>query len=240
MRKIITYPSVDSTNAAAKKLALAGEGECAVVAAEQTAGRGRLARSWQSPAGEGLWVSLLLRPQNIPAQCAGGAVFVAALAMAEALCAYGPAKIKWPNDLVMGGKKICGMLAEAGFREGMCYWIVLGAGVNLLQTGFPEELPHATSLFLETGARVPPEELLPVFLERFEPWYAVWQERGLIPILEGIRPRSATLGQGIRIDGREGKALDFREDGALIWQADGKTETVLAGDVSVRGLYGYV
>ena len=167
-------------------------------------------------------------------------MFVAALAMAEALCAYGTAKIKWPNDLVMGGKKICGMLAEAGFREGKCDWLVLGAGVNLLQTGFPEELPHATSLFLETGARVPPEELLPVFLECFEPWYAVWQERGLAPILEGIRPRSATLGQGIRIDGREGKALDFREDGALIWQADGKTETVLAGDVSVRGLYGYV
>ena len=240
MRKIITYPSVDSTNAVAKKLALAGEGECAVTAAEQTAGRGRLARSWQSPAGEGLWVSLLLRPRDVPASQAGGAVFVAALAMAEALCAYGPAKIKWPNDLVMGGKKICGMLAEAGFREGMCDWIVLGAGVNLLQTGFPDELPHATSLYLQTGARVPPEELLPVFLERFEPWYAVWQERGLIPILEGIRPRSATLGQRIRIEGREGKALDFREDGALIWQADGKTETVLAGDVSVRGLYGYV
>ena len=240
MRKIITYPSVDSTNAAAKKLALAGEGECAVVAAEQTAGRGRLARSWQSPAGEGLWVSLLLRPRDVPASQAGGAVFVAALAMAEALCAYGPAKIKWPNDLVMGGKKICGMLAEAGFREGKCDWLVLGAGVNLLQTGFPDELPHATSLYLQTGARVPPEELLPVFLERFEPWYATWQKRGLAPILEGIRPRSATLGQGIRIDGREGRALDFREDGALIWQVDGKTETVLAGDVSVRGLYGYV
>ena len=183
MRKIITYPSVDSTNAVAKKLALAGEGECAVTAAEQTAGRGRLARSWQSPAGEGLWVSLLLRPRDVPASQAGGAVFVAALAMAEALSAYGPAKVKWPNDLVMGGKKICGMLAEAGFREGKCDWLVLGAGVNLLQTGFPEELPHATSLYLQTGARVPPEELLPVFLERFEPWYAVWQERGLIPIL---------------------------------------------------------
>ena len=239
MRKIITYPSVDSTNAVAKRLALAGEGECAVTAAEQTAGRGRLARSWQSPAGEGLWVSLLLRPRNIPAQCAGGAVFVAALAMAEALSAYGPARIKWPNDLVMGGKKICGMLAEAGFREGKCDWLVLGAGVNLLQTGFPEELPHATSLF-QTGARVAPGELLPVFLERFEPWYALWQRDGLAPILEGIRPLSATLGQGIRIEGREGKALGFREDGALLWQVDGKIEAVLAGDVSVRGLYGYV
>ena len=192
------------------------------------------------PGGRGAVGVAFAAPENIPAQCAGGAVFVAALAMAEALSAYGTAKIKWPNDLVMGGKKICGMLAEAGFREGKCDWLVLGAGVNLLQTGFPEELPHATSLFLETGARVPPEELLPVFLERFEPWYAAWQKRGLAPILEGIHPRSATLGQGIRIDGREGKALDFREDGALIWQVDGKTETVLAGDVSVRGLYGYV
>ncbi len=74
MRKIITYPSVDSTNAAAKKLALAGEGECAVTAAEQTAGRGRLARSWQSPAGEGLWVSLLLRPQEGPPWPGSGAL----------------------------------------------------------------------------------------------------------------------------------------------------------------------
>ena len=240
MREIFTFDAVDSTNAVAKRMALSGAGERAVMAAEQTAGRGRLARRWASARGEGLWVSLLLRPQAIPAAQAGGAVFVSALAMAEALCAYGPAKIKWPNDLVMGGKKICGMLAEAGFREGKCDWLVLGAGVNLLQTGFPEELPHATSLYLQTGARVAPEELLPIFLDRFESWYATWQERGLIPILEGIRPRSATLGQGIRIDGREGKALDFREDGALIWQADGKTETVLAGDVSVRGLYGYV
>ena len=79
MRKIITCPSVDSTNAVAKKLALAGEGECAVAAAEQTAGRGRLARSWQSPAGEGLWVSLLLRPRDVPASQAGGAVFVLSL-----------------------------------------------------------------------------------------------------------------------------------------------------------------
>ncbi|HIS03029.1 MAG TPA: biotin--[acetyl-CoA-carboxylase] ligase [Candidatus Pullichristensenella avicola] len=240
MREIFTFDAVDSTNAVAKRMALSGAGERAVMAAEQTAGRGRLARRWASARGEGLWVSLLLRPQAIPAAQAGGAVFVSALAMAEALCRYGPAKIKWPNDLVMGGKKLCGMLAEAGFRGGMCDWIVLGVGVNLLQTAFAADLPHATSLFLQTGARLTPGELLPPFLERFEAWYARWQGEGLAPILEGIRPLSATLGRRIQIEGREGVALDFREDGALIWQTGGKTEAVLAGDVSVRGLYGYV
>lgn len=240
MWQIFTFDEVDSTNAVAKRYALEGRGECAVAAARQTAGRGRLARSWESPRGEGLWFSLLLRPENVPAAQAGGAVFVAALSMAEALSPFGPARIKWPNDLVMGGKKLCGMLAEAGFAQGMCDWIVLGIGVNLLQTAFPEALPHATSLLLQTGACLAPQELLPRFLSCFEPWYERWQREGLAPILEGIRPLSATLGQRVKIQGREGEALDFREDGALLWRVEGKTEAVLAGDVSVRGLYGYV
>ena len=240
MRRIFTLDAVDSTNLEAKRYALSGMGECAVVAREQTAGRGRLDRAWRSPRGEGLWVSLLLRPRGVPAQHAGGALFVAALSMAEALLPYGPARIKWPNDLVMNGKKICGMLAEAGFRDGACDWAVLGLGVNLMQASFPQELSHATSLFLQTGVRLAPEELLPLFLERFEPWYARWQAEGLAPILAGIRPLSATLGQRVRIEGREGVALDLREDGALEWQVDGRTEAVLAGDVSVRGLDGYV
>ena len=240
MWQIFTFDEVDSTNAVAKRFALEGRGECAVAAARQTAGRGRLLRNWESPRGEGLWFSLLLRPENMPAAQAGGAVFVSALAMAEALAPFGEALVKWPNDLVMGGKKLCGMLAEAGFANGLCGWIVLGIGVNLLQTSFPDALPHATSLLLQTGKRLAPEELLPCFLTYFEPWYARWQREGLSPILEGIRPLSATLGRRVRIEGREGKALDFREDGALLWRVEGKTEAVLAGDVSVRGLYGYV
>lgn len=240
MRQIFTLDSVDSTNAQAKRYALAGMGECMVIAREQTAGRGRLSRGWASARDEGLWASLLLRPRQVRAQQAGGAVFVAALSLCEALAPFGKARIKWPNDVVMGGKKLCGMLAEAGFHGQMCDWIVLGFGVNLLQAEFDKALPHATSLLLQTGARLAPEKLAALFLERFEPWYERWQQDGLAPVLEGVRPLSATLGRRVRVDGREGEALDFREDGALLWRVDGKTEALVAGDVSVRGLDGYV
>jgi len=182
--EILHFFEVDSTNARAKALALQGHAECVVVAGRQTAGRGRLDRSWDSPAGEGLWTTQLLRPRALPAENAGGAVFVAGLAMAEALSDFAEVRVKWPNDLVLNGKKLSGMLAEAGFEGGVCSWLALGVGVNLLQASFPPELPSATSLFLETGARVTPMELLHRYLDRFAPWYKIWLRDGLSPVLD--------------------------------------------------------
>ncbi len=238
--EIFYFDTVDSTNAQAKALALSGHGECAIWAGEQTAGRGRLSRAWASPPGAGLWQTQLLRPQNLPAEMAGGAVFVAALAMAEALSEFAEVGIKWPNDLVLNGKKLTGILAEAGFSGVRCDWLALGVGVNLLQPSFPEELPYATSLLIETGISLLPEALLKRYLGRFQPWYEIWREEGLAPILAAIAPRSATLGRRVLANGREGEAAGFREDGALLLRADGEISALVAGDVSVRGLYGYI
>ncbi len=196
MRKIITCPSVDSTNAVAKKLALAGEGECAVAAAEQTAGRGRLARSWQSPAGEGLWVSLLLRPQNIPAERAGGAVFVAALAMAEALCAYGPARIKWPNDLVMGGKKICGMLAEAGFREGSAIGSSSARASTFCKRVFPRSFPTRLRSISRPARASGPENFFLYFLNASSRGTPFGRNAALSPSSKASAPARRRWGRG--------------------------------------------
>lgn len=240
MLPIFNFDRVDSTNAQAMRWAREGRGECAIVAACQTRGCGRNARPWLSPAGEGLWVTLLLRPKDLPASRAPGAVFVMALSMAEALSPYAPALIKWPNDLVLGGKKLAGMLSESIFSGERCACLALGSGVNLLQTQFPPELPQATSLLRETGVRLAPERLLEKYLARFEIWYRRWLEEGLAPVLAAIAPLSATLGRRVRIQGREGVAVGFDGDGALLWRVDGKVESLVAGDVSVRGEHGYV
>ncbi|NLF28529.1 MAG: biotin--[acetyl-CoA-carboxylase] ligase [Clostridiales bacterium] len=238
--EILYLAEADSTNARAKALAREGRPECVLVAGRQTSGRGRLDRSWDSPAGEGLWMTQLLRPRALPAEMAGGAVFVAALSMAEALSDFAGVRIKWPNDLALNGKKLSGMLAEAGFENGMCAWLALGVGVNLAQVSFPPELPYATSLLLETGKRVTPDELLEKYLKRFGPWYEIWLNDGLAPVLEAIRPLSATLGRRVLVGTREGEAVGFREDGALMFREGDHVVPLVAGDVSVRGLYGYV
>lgn len=240
MSEIFTFDKIDSTNAQAKRMALNGHGECVLVARRQTAGRGRMDRQWASPADEGLWTTQLFRPCGLSADKAGGGVFVAALAMAEALMEYAPVRIKWPNDLVLNGKKLSGMLAEAGFANGLCDWLILGVGVNLLQSSFAPELPYATSLFLETGLQVHARSLLDQYLVHFQPWYERWLFEGLSPILEAISPLSATLNRRVRVDGREGFAAGFRADGALLFEENDTITPLVAGDVSVRGLYGYI
>ena len=119
-------------------------------------------------------------------------------------------------------------------------FIALGVGANLAQVSFPPELPYATSLLLETGKRVTPDELLEKYLKRFGPWYEIWLNDGLAPVLEAIRPLSATLGRRVLVGTREGEAVGFREDGALMFREGDHVVPLVAGDVSVRGLYGYV
>ncbi|HIU33739.1 MAG TPA: biotin--[acetyl-CoA-carboxylase] ligase [Candidatus Pullichristensenella excrementigallinarum] len=241
MPEILYFDTLDSTNQRARELAGAGHGECVIVSDEQTAGRGRLDRAFASPRGEGLWFTQLLRPERLPPQRAGGLVFVGALSMAEALANWARVQIKWPNDLVLNGKKLCGMLAEAGFSAGGVDWLSIGIGVNLRQREFPPELPFATSLAIETGAAPDRDQLLRAYLARFAENYPRWLREDLKPILEKIRPLSATLGRPVRFEEKTGFARDFREDGALLIElADGTVQALVCGDVSVRGLYGYV
>src|SRR5713101_1771541 len=139
---LLRFDSVSSTNDVARELALAGasEGLC-VIAREQTAGRGRQGRSWSSPPGEGLYLSLILRPQ-VTASASAMITLAAAVAVAETLRLgfHAAADIKWPNDILVRGRKICGILVEAAIEGDRLQYAVLGIGVNIAQRSFPEQV----------------------------------------------------------------------------------------------------
>lgn len=241
--KILRFDTLDSTNAEAKRRAReGGRARTLIIARRQTAGRGRMDRKWESPADAGLWMTQLFAPENKPARDAGGAVFISAVALSETLGRLTGAQImiKWPNDLVLGGKKICGMLAECGFEGEMCGWIALGSGLNLRKDALPPELKYASSIQQETGRLLAQEEILAEYLPAFDSLERTWETEGLAPIIERMRPVSATLGRDVRVNGEPARALDIDKDGALICEFADGVRRVLAGDVSVRGITDYV
>lgn len=162
-RKIIFLPECGSTNDEARKLAFKGAAHHSIVLTEfQTAGRGRRGQAWSCPQGEGLACSMIVRPKAAPALWSRHAL-AAGLALAEALDGFGlSAGVKWPNDVWVGGKKICGILVEAGSD-----FVIVGIGLNINVRMFPDNLAHpATSIALETGAAVSREEVLVSLLHR--------------------------------------------------------------------------
>lgn len=241
--KIIELETVDSTNSEAKRLALDGVRENTLIRAEfQTSGRGRFDRKWESPRGAGLWMTQLFRPEGVRAADAGSAVFISAVAMAEAAreMTGGDVLIKWPNDLVLNGKKICGMLAECGFKDGKCDWIAMGLGLNIRRGALPKELVYASSLEAETGVIPDMGTLVEKYLAGFDKLKDKWEKAGFEAILERMLPLSATVGRDVRVDGTPAKALSIDNDGALICEFADGVRRVLAGDVSVRGITDYV
>ena len=240
---IIHADVIDSTNSEAKRRAKEGLREKTVFTADmQTAGRGRFDRKWESPKGAGLWMTQLFSPKGVRAQDAGGAVFLSAVAMAETLreMTGGNVLIKWPNDLVLNGRKICGMLAECGFDGMMCAWIAMGLGLNLRRDALPEELIYASSVEKETGVVPERDALLDKYLAVFDELTQMWEEKGLAPVIERMLPISATVGKDVRVDGIPAKALMIDADGALVCEFEDGVRRVLAGDVSVRGITDYV
>jgi BirA family biotin operon repressor/biotin-[acetyl-CoA-carboxylase] ligase len=237
------YPETDSTNRQLIDLARAGAAEGLVVAADhQTAGRGRLGRRWEAPPGRNLLVSILLRPA-VPVEQLHLCTAVVALAAASA-CARGGGlepSLKWPNDLVVGQRKLAGILAES--TPGA---VVVGIGVNVGwpapagQPGEPEVPPDleavATSLWRETGRRVDPGALLGLLLEDLEPRVAdLASAEGRRRQGAEYRRRCATLGQRVRVelDGETvtGHAADITPEGHLIVDVGACLRTVTAGDV---------
>lgn len=243
-REIVYLKSVDSTNRYARELASRGAAEgTLVVADEQTAGRGRRGRGWISPAGEGVFMSLILRPQAHPSQVAGLSL-QAALATARAIARVTglDARIKWPNDIVCGGKKVCGMLLEMNADEQSVHDVVAGIGINVHQRDFPPEIAQtAASLDLLTGTSVNRAALVRAFLQEFETVCGMAQAGTL---MDAYRERSATLAQRVQViapaEVFTGTALEVTDSGSLIvLDEQGQRREVLAADVSVRGLMGY-
>ena len=245
------YSEVGSTNTLLKQMAAEGAAAGTVLIADrQTAGRGRLGRSFLSPGGVGVYLSALIRPN-----CAPTALMHLTCAVAVAMCdavenAFGfRPGIKWTNDLVVGSKKLGGILTELGLdpKTGMVDHAILGIGINCgqIETDFDESIrAMATSVRMVTGREASRERLIAKMVKALEA-----MDKALLSspaaILERYRADCITLGQDVSIlrgdEVRHARALDIDAEGGLIVRYDsGETGTVTSGEVSVRGLYGYI
>lgn len=234
------FDSIGSTNDHAKQLA--GEGAphgTLVLADEQTAGRGRWQRSWHTPAGSALALSLVLRlpaldPDRVPSLNALGA-----LAVSRALEEYGtPSQIKWPNDVLISAKKVAGILVEAGWQEGSLDFVVIGIGVNVLPESVPpvKELSFpATSVQQEVKQPIQRYELLIGILEQLDTWLGRLDSGQL---LEAWNNRLAYKGEQVQLSGREdqiqGRLLEVMADGRLVLEVEGKRRAVGEDFVQLR------
>ena len=237
----------DSTNLWIKRLAKEGASEGTLALAEfQSAGRGRLGRSWEVPEGTSVMMSILLRPKFEP-QYAPTLTLVMGMAVAKAVKNLGfDVSIKWPNDVVVSHKKICGILTEMGVRDGKIDYAVIGVGINVNIREFPEEMADkATSLYLESGKEFDRSQIPGLVMEAFEKYYekfaATCDLSGLKEEYESIL---ANYNQPVRVLAKEpyeGVARGITDGGELLVEkTDGTIVAVSAGEVSVRGLYSYV
>lgn len=247
-KKVVYYDETDSTNNRAKD---SGEKNGAhgtlFIADKQSAGKGRRGRVWESPSGKSIYMTILLRPEITPDK-APMLTLVMGLSAAEGIRKVSgvEAEIKWPNDIVMNKKKVCGILTEMATEMEYVNYVVIGVGINVNQKYFPEEIKEtATSLYEETGNVYRRSELIAAVLERFEKNYETFLKAG---DLSGIRKAYDSIlvnrGQEVKIlePGNEYTAVaeGINKNGELIVMLpDGRRKNIFAGEVSVRGIYGY-
>ncbi len=245
MGKTIHYfHTLDSTNSKAYELATQGAEEGEVVIAEsQVKGRGRLGRNWFSPPYLNLYLSVILRPQ-IPPHQAPLITLMAAVATAEAIekCSGLRPLIKWPNDILLKGRKVAGLLNEIKSETDRIHFVILGIGVNLnvAEKMFPKKIRRiATSLKRERGEGVSRKEFLQRLLEELEGWYQRFLKKGDKLILDAWRERSRIKGKRVKVtsfgETLSGVAMDVDSDGALILKmGDGERKRVVAGDIEYK------
>ena len=248
-RPLYFYPETDTTNDRIRELALEGAAEGTLAVAEmQTAARGRRGRAWQAPADSGIWMSLLLRP-DIPPTQASVLTLLTGIALTEALEDVTGLEvgIKWPNDIVVAGKKICGILCEMKLDGTRLDYCVAGVGVNVGNQEFAEDIrDKATSLEEQLGGRIDREGLLQAILARFERGYEEFLHcEDLSFLREEYNAWLVNQNRQVRVlepQGEyEGVAKGITPTGELLVEcSDGQVQKVYAGEVSVRGLYGYV
>lgn len=248
-QEIVCFTETDSTNVRARKLGENGAAHGTLVVAEQqTAGRGRRGRGWESPAGSSIYMSLLLRPEFLPNK-APMLTIVMAYSVATALREQTGLdfRIKWPNDIVLNGKKVVGILTEMSTEIEYINHVVIGVGINVNTEAFPEEIcATATSIRRESGKIWRRAELIAAILRQFEVQYERFvKEEDLAYLREAYDAVLVNCNREVRIlgekDGYRAVALGIDDQGELlVRKEDGTVTSVYAGEVSVRGIYGYV
>ena len=248
-RNIVYYPETDSTNLRIRQLGDEGAPHGTLAVADrQTAGRGRRGRAWESPAGSSIYMSILLRPDIAPDR-APMLTLVMALSVAEGImdCEDVEVQIKWPNDIIINGKKLVGILTEMSAQVDYINHVTVGVGINVNQTGFPEDIRKtATSLKLETGHDVKRAPLIAAVMKRLETYYETFlKTEDLSGLMDMYNKMLVNRGRDVLILGTkeqyQAHALGINRPGELIVKReDGTEEEVFAGEVSVRGVYGYV
>ncbi|MBS7528800.1 biotin--[acetyl-CoA-carboxylase] ligase [Fusibacter paucivorans] len=249
IKRVVYLQSIDSTNKYAKELGHQENFESTLVIAEtQTLGRGRLGRTWASGEKQGIWMSLLLKP-TIQPTLAARMTLLAAAAVSEAidaatgLCTF----IKWPNDIILDDKKVCGILTEMSAELNHINYLVLGIGINVNQIEFPAEIQEkATSLKNVGGQDYNRLEIVVKFIEIFSKYYRLLiEENDFGTVIEYVVRKSATLDREVDVTAGANKrrvfAKDIDENGNLIViNESGEEEAIFYGEVSVRGINGYV
>lgn len=247
--RTVYFDATDSTNIQARRLAEAHAPHGTLVVSDrQDGGKGRRGRSWASPSGVGIWMSLILRPEIAPSS-ASMLTLAAALAVREGIqeeTGLSPL-IKWPNDLVLNGKKICGILTEMSTELMEIQYVITGIGINVNQREFPSEIRDtATSLSLEAGRCFRRSSLIAAILKAFEKDYTAFLKTGdLSLLLEEYNACLVNRGKEVCILDPSGEyravAEGIDESGSLlVTLPDGTRREIISGEVSVRGIYGYV
>lgn len=247
--KIIYYKQLDSTNTEIARLAAEGAAHGTVVVADaQTAGKGRRGRGWESPAGENIYMSMLLRPDCAPDK-APMLTLVMAYSVAKVLREVGflDVQIKWPNDLVLSGKKICGILTEMRLKDTEIEYVVVGVGINVNTSEFPKQIKgFATSLYLESGRVIDRENMVESVVSYFDKAYEQFLETMDLSFLrEAYNNMLVNVGKEVRVLEPEYEytayAQGINSEGELVVRTvEGEEKRIYAGEVSVRGIYGYV
>ena len=248
-KEVVFFEEIGSTNVEAAKLAVQGRKHgTLVIADKQTGGKGRRGRSWFTPENTSIAVSFLLKPQ-LEAEYASMLTLVQAMAASdtiEEVCGC-KAYIKWPNDILVNEKKVCGILTEMNLAGNDISSIIIGTGINVNQELFPEEIADiATSLKKEVGMEQNREKLIGVLCRKFEHYYEQFTTtKDLSYIMKEYNARLISAGRSVRVlDPKEeyvGEALGINAVGELlVKKEDGNVVNVYAGEVSVRGIYGYV
>lgn len=247
-RTVCYEKTLGSTNGRARQLAEEGAVHGTLVTAEcQTAGRGRRGRNWYSPEGSGIWMSMVLRPDVRPDRVSMLTI-VAAMAVYDALSGRVPGcAIKWPNDMVADGKKVCGILTELSADMNHVKYVILGVGINVNTGAFPGDIDRvAASLHELTGKYFKRSDIIADVWKAFEGYYELFMKTGdLSELMESYNKRLIHRGQLVRIEegGTEYEAIAQGIDAEgrlLVQKADGQLVPVISGEVSVRGVLGYV